>query len=192
MVEVDWGVIIASIAVIVVVIGIWFTNKQMRESNEMIKKDLMVRLRPWIRLEGCKPEYGILENGRIEHWETAVEKNLKLKLVKITASITNIGAVPCHVVSRLSKRPELFGREVVIDEQMKKSLHVIIMPNEIIHKSLEIPIDVWEKMAVEPFFVGIGVVYRINDETEAELGRIWEMRKGGNRMVDDWYEEFSR
>ena len=195
--ETDPNLVIASIAVIVAIGGTIITglqtresNKLTRKSNELTSKEFAAKLRPWVKIEGVEPVQAIYADKHVENWQKALE-HIQDKPVKIRleGSFTNIGSVPCYSVSRLVKDNVEFGRDIVLTDVMKNNKQILIMPNETIRKSMEISFEEWINKERIPIFIGLGIIFTINDNLEGRMDRIYQFFQGRSLILDDWYEE---
>jgi len=186
------GVIIASIATITTFVGIYLSNKRTKESNNMMQKEINIKLRPWIRIEGCKPTHGILASDAIMEWKDITDNNIHPVSVRLSSEFTNFGNTPCYFVSSMFKQKTVFNRDVLINDEMRKRNVGICMPQAKLNKDLIVPYEEWPKKPKQNFFVGVRIVYKLNESTEVETGTIWEIESGKNLVRDTWYEEVEK
>lgn len=186
------SVIIASIAVIVSIVGVYLADKRTRDSNELVRTDINARLRPWVVIEGCKPEFIIADDGEVVTWENRNNLNKSRKSVRIVARFKNIGAIPCHAVSRMIKSDKQLTRNLGNIVELKTINSTIMMPNETILKHIDVDYNEWVNIPNNPLFFGLWIVYTVSDQLESEMGKIWEFYRGGNSIRDNWYEEKRR
>jgi len=168
------------------------SNQNVKDSNEMVQKELDIKLRPWMKIDGIEPSHKIFSNNAIVKWGDPSPDGVKQEFVKLNSTFSNFGNTPCFFVSRLYRDDKMFGREKVVNDEMREKKVGICMPNSKLFKHLKIPNDIWPNTPEKSFFAGQGIIYKLNETTEVEMGIIWEIMHGGPVVRDNWYKEVKK
>ena len=191
------GVMVASVAVVITFVGIYLSNQKTKESNDLLRKDLTNKLRPWMRIEGCKPVFATFSDGTVVEWKNVPAKqdstnDILIESVKMISTLTNFGNTPCYFVSRMRRSDSMLTRDELINDVLREKTPGICMPQGDILKNNKVPAKIWDNLHTKHFFIGVGIIYRLDDTTEVEMGRIWEIGFAENTVTDDWYFEVNK
>lgn len=83
--------------VAVAVIGVWYSNKNTKRSNELVEIELKSRLRPWISIGDFMPAFIVLHNGTRINYPSAIKQKIPpqtILIVLFAGILTNVGSAP--------------------------------------------------------------------------------------------------
>ena len=190
------GVIIASIAVMITFFGILLADKRTRESNELTRKELNTKLRPWIRVGKIEPEFLISNKGSHVKWDEFLSNQEKFlmdaKAVMFSIPYENIGTTPALKVNSFSLHDdkEKITRNILMKNKKEaESPASILMPGEIRNFHFTIPYSVYDALYNgKKCFVGVSIEYYVDDMTISTLGKIWDYDRSSANLIDSWID----
>ena len=179
------------IAVSVAIIAVVISAKQTRDSNELLRKDLNNKLRPWLSLSDVEIILAVLGNEEME-WKQYLKSEQeyfeKLEKVRLKVDIHNIGTVPTRVTGTTYENSIKFTKND-LKNKGEKTDSTIILPGENISSAFEIPAHVWRSNPPKPYYFGIELSYELNKEQYSTVGKIWEKSSGLIHIFDSWMKE---
>jgi len=190
MAEGDLAVGIASIAVIITVAGIYLSNKRTKDSNDLLKKDIDSRIRPWLKISDIHPTHMFLKNGDSLNWDEYNIKKVNEQILpdsedyaSFSYSITNVGLVSTEIHRKTSATLVKFSKEEL--KSSKKDPVINIVPNEEFRSNLKLPYDKYKALNENPFYYGVHIDYEW-DGGVSSVGKIWALTLGTSKIDDSW------
>jgi len=181
---------IGSIATAILVGIIGFTFLVQKKQMELMKKEMELRLRPWITMDGPRPEQIILKNGDVMAYETFQKTPLQnrpdAETVVMSIPYRNGGQLVANnlkLIFLLHKTP--FDRSIFETIHEEKQI-LPLAPNQDHYRSFVIPYSEFRKLNDQPLYVGVSISYD-TEYGRAYSGIIYKIKKGANEGIDSWF-----
>lgn len=193
MEQVDLAIIVASAAVIVVVIGILISDQRTRESNTLTRKELNARLRPWLRITTPYSHRAVYSGNILLPFEQfASGKRIDGKepeAIRIQIQVVNFGLLPALDVTgrTLQSENEITRKE--LHENGSLTQGTPLLPQDNFDQNFDIPFDKYKKLGKEIYYFGIEVDYKINDSQKKTIGTIFKIESNVFHVADSWIVE---
>ncbi len=190
----ELGVIVASVAVIITFIGVILSDKRTRESNELTRTELNIRLRPWIKIGDTNPTYVTFQNGEIMKWEEYTNKINELKetpnFIRMITEIKNVGQSPTLKLNTIKHQANSKFLKNILYEKQFEAESIFLLPEDHIFYTYHIPYEDWINASYKntPYYFGIRIDYHIDEKTITSLGRIWVIRAGASTIEETWID----
>lgn len=184
-----WLVFVTLILAGITFFGILLSNKRTKESNDLLLKQIQIKVRPWITFPEPMPIFVILENRSVPYEKYALnptEYGSDILDVSFSIDITNIGIAPTKKVDyRILSIPTKIERNYLL-EHGNTGKSFPLAPQEKIAFPFVVPIIHWRKRKESPYYFGLYVEYEIEKGKIGKIGKIWSVGDGGISQEDYW------
>jgi len=186
------GVIVASIAVVITAIGIFLSNQKTQESNELLKKDIDSRMRPWLTISNILPNGIVFKDGSSDSWNAYQEGLRSGRIKKGNEKNVNFGYVIDNkglLSTSISRIQFIKEDDISRDElnQQKKDDSVFnLVPQENFKSNLTMPYERFSTLDSKKFCIGINLEYNWDDGKKDTVGKILHIERGRSVLIDSW------
>ena len=179
------------ILVLVTLAGVIITGILTRKSNELTRKELDSRMRPWLRIEHLTFEFVILADKTIvtwdEYWNNKGKYLSLLEKISLVTKVTNVGPLPAiNATGKFHETSNTISRNTFSTRSEATSPH-LLMAGDYFPKHFDISAEIFNKSSEKPYHIGLVVQYEINEKnTKNEVGKIWFVQGNNISLVDSW------
>jgi len=166
------------------------SNKLVKNSNELLKKDIDSRIRPWVMAGETKPNQVIFEDDSVQYYDVWAKDPSKfpfdVKEVLVRMELINSGSMPAKKFrKKIASSHSILDKNSFADIRFDE-LSVKLMSNQKHFVNWHIPWADWKNRPSNPLYLGILFEYEVEENKTEESGLIVNMGHAGTHVIKSW------